>query len=369
MGNVEIVSIDHDNTPDLPPLNVDIIQHSISTSRWSLAWFVQHILRVLGTKKTWFPVVGKYIHDADAVLALGGDNYSMDYGSLRVHLAHVDYALTHDKPFVIWGGSVGPFDKRGSEYEAYVGEKLKAVTAILAREDATVEYLARIGVKDNVRRVADPAFVMKSKKPQLEGIPFDCLNEAIGVNFSSLMARYITGGDVVACSQVVIAMVQKLLDKFDRPVFLVPHSQKPPSDDYAFLDLAYQAFSEHGAPVYLLPRSLNAPEVKWVIGQLACFAGARMHSTVAAFSSSVPTLSFSYSIKSVGLNRDLFGHTEYMLSPKDITPETTVEKIKVLLQDEKAIRQQLEERIPMVKKLAYQAGEYLKVIVRTGKFL
>jgi len=60
---------------------------------------VQNALRVLKLKKTWFPVLGRYIHEVDAVLALGGDNYSMDYGSLRVHLAYIDYVLARNKPF------------------------------------------------------------------------------------------------------------------------------------------------------------------------------------------------------------------------------------------------------------------------------
>jgi len=366
LGSAEIISVDHGNTPDLPPIDPDITQHSISVSRWSRTWFMQNTLRVLGIEKTWFPVVGKYIRDVDAVLALGGDNYSMDYGSLRVHLAHIDYAQAKNKPFVIWGGSVGPFDKRGAEYEAYVAGKLRGITAILAREDATVEYLTRIGVSDNVRRVTDPAFVMEPVEPRCEAIPFPIPPEAIGFNFSSLMARYVTDGDVPACIQLVAETVQKLVTEFDRPVILVPHSQKAPSDDYVFLDQVRQILATGGAPVYLLPRALNAAEMKWVIGQLSCFAGARMHSTIASFSSAVPTLSFSYSIKSVGLNRDIFGHETYMLSPKDITPEAVIKKIRVLLQDGQDIQHHLKTRLPEVKEQAFKSGIYLEKILRTG---
>jgi len=366
LESAHIVSVDHGNAPDLPPVDPNIVQHSISVSRWSRAWFVQNTLRVLGSKKTWFPVLGKYIREADAVLALGGDNYSMDYGSLRVHLAYIDYVLSTNKPFLIWGGSVGPFDNRGPEYESYVAGKLRHVTAILAREDVTVEYLARIGVDANVRRVADPAFVMEPIEPQHDAIPFPIPAEAIGVNFSSLMARYMTGGDVSACVRFVAETVEELVERFDRPIILVPHSQKHPSDDYVFLDQVYQALIRSGMPVYLLPRSLNAAEIKWVVGKLACFAGARMHSTIASLSSAVPTLSFSYSNKSIGLNRDMFGHEGYVLSPKDITTEAVVEKIGLLLQDEKEIRQQIETRLPVVKELALKAGAYLKAILRTG---
>jgi polysaccharide pyruvyl transferase WcaK-like protein len=358
--------VDQSNTSDLPQMGSNVIQHSISLSRWRRAWFLHHIFR-LGLRKIWFPVLGQYIDDVDVVLALGGDNYSMDYGSLRTHLAYIDYTLARNKPFIIWGGSVGPFDKFGPEYESQVAQKLRMVTAILAREDVTVEYLARIGVTDNVRRVADPAFLMKPTKPQIRGLPFDSLNRAIGLNFSPLMARYITDGDVKACSEIVVAIVKSLLTRFDRPVILIPHVHKPSSDDYAFLESVYQIFHQSDAPVYLLSRALNAPEVKWVMRELACFAGARMHSTIAALSSGVPTLSFSYSIKSVGLNRDLFGHEDYMLPPKRITPEKTVQKIGLILRDRKSIRQEIESRMPIIEERAYHAGKYLRSILRTGK--
>src|SRR5690606_541163 len=118
--------------------------------RYSPTWFVQNMLLTIRYPKTWFPVVGQYINDSDAVLALGGDNYSMDYGSLRVHLAMIDYAVQNNRPFVIWGGSVGPFNKRGPEYEKYVAQKLKKITAIFARESVTIDYLAQIGLTDNI---------------------------------------------------------------------------------------------------------------------------------------------------------------------------------------------------------------------------
>ena len=363
----DIIDIDFSNEPDSPAADAHIIHHSININRWSSAWFAQNVFRVLGMDKTWFPVLGNYINNVDAVLALGGDNYSMDYGSLRTHLAVIDYVLAKNKPLIIWGGSLGPFDKRGPSYEKYVVRKLQDVNAILAREDATVNYLARLGVSENVRRVADPAFVMDPVKPRDGIIPFDLPNDAIGFNFSSLMERFGTAKDVAANKGLVQTIIQKILDQFNRPILLIPHSQKRPSDDYVFLSAVQAEFSRKGYPVHLLPRQLNAAEIKWIINNLSCFAGARMHSTIASLSSAVPTLSFSYSLKSIGLNQDIFGHEEYLLLAKDITAESVVEKIGILLQDEKAIRQHLTDQLPAIKKMAFKAGTYLQEVMQTGK--
>ena len=364
---LNIIDVDFSNEPDSPAADANMIHHSINTNRWSRTWFVQNSFRLLGRDKTWFPVLGNYIKDVDVVLALGGDNYSMDYGSLRTHLAVIDYVLDKNKPLIIWGGSLGPFDKRGPDYEQYVIRKLQNVNAILAREDATVNYLARLGVSENVRRVADPAFVMEPVKPCDGILPFDLPYETIGFNFSSLMERFGAAKNAAASSGLVQAIIQKMFDQFNRPILLVPHSLKSPSDDHEFLSAVQAKFSQKGYPLYLLPRQLDAAEIKWVISRLSCFAGARMHSTIASLSSAVPTLSFSYSLKSVGLNQDIFGHEEYLLPAKDITAESVVQKIGILLQDEKAIRQQLNEHMPAVKKMAIKAGAYLHEVMQTGK--
>lgn len=366
-GEAKFISVNFGEVPNANRNNSEIVHHAISIGRYSRTWFVQNTLRAIGMQKTWFPVVGQYIDDADAVLALGGDNYSMDYGSLRAHLAMIDYSAQHNQPFVIWGGSVGPFKKHGAEYEQYVAKKLKKVTAILARESATVDYLAQLGLIDNVHQVADPAFVMEPAEPPAGSIPFEALDGAIGFNFSPLMARYLTGGDVAACTALVVELVQNILDTFDVPVILIPHAQKSISDDFIFLADVAGSFISRGAPVHLLPRTFSAPEIKWVVGKLRCFAGARTHSTIAAISAGVPTLSFSYSIKSIGINRDVFGHEDYVMVPGNFSPKRVSHVVGDLVREDKTIRRHLDEQLPLVKQRAFDAGDYLKAYMKKSQ--
>jgi colanic acid/amylovoran biosynthesis protein len=344
-------------------LDLDVVHRFIPIHRFSRTWFVQNALRMLGVEKTWFPILGDYIDKVDTVLALGGDNYSMDYGSLRVHLALVDYVLSRGKPLVIWGASVGPFGKRGPRYEACVLEKLKRVSAILVREDVSADYLVRRGLKDNVRRVADPAFLVDSIPPQPEvTVP----EGAIGFNFSPLMARYVSGGDLGGCVRLVSESVELLCKTFDRPVVLIAHVLGPGLSDYSLLEQAAAGLSKGGYPVQLLPATLSAREIKWIMARLTCFAGARTHSTIAAISEGVPTLSFAYSIKSWGINRDVFGHERYVLDPQQVTPEGILKQVGILLDEREAIREHLHHRLPRIRDLALRAGAYLKEIVEVG---
>jgi colanic acid/amylovoran biosynthesis protein len=55
--------------------------------------------------------------------------------------------------------------------------------------------------------------------------------------------------------------------------------------------------------VHVLAQRLHAMELKWVLARLDWFAGARMHATIGAFSSGVPTLGLGYSDKAYGVFR------------------------------------------------------------------
>ena len=115
--------------------------------------------------------------------------------------------------------------------------------------------------------------------------------------------------------------------------------------------------------ITLISPKYSAAETKWIISQMTLFAGARTHSTIAALSSGVPTLSFAYSIKARGINRDIFDHESYLLSPECLTPSTVTERIQSMLDESGKIRSELDEKIPLIQRTALRAGKYLKTLV------
>ena len=97
-----------------------------------------------------------------------------------------------------------------------------------------------------------------------------------------------------------------------------------------------------------------------MIGQCAAFAGARTHSTIAALSNRVPTLSLSYSVKAIGINQDIFGHQEFCHSVKTIEPEQFAQIMGRMIDENAAIRAQLVQTIPQMQARARSAGRILK---------
>jgi colanic acid/amylovoran biosynthesis protein len=330
----------------------------------SIPWYYCKFKRMMGVpfEDVYFRQNKERILSSDAVLCVGGDNYSLDYGIPELFTMLDYYVLALGKPLIYWGASVGPFSKNPT-YEQYMAVHLKQVTAIFAREQATVEYLESIGVNHNVYLMADPAFVMKPAQPTDKKLGFALQDQAIGLNFSPLMAKFVTDGDKDAWQRTCRAIIEKIARAFDRPIYLIPHVTIVHSDDHAFMQ-AVLATIDADCHVTLVPPCLNAQETKWLIGRMAVFAGARTHATIAALSSAVPTLSFAYSIKAKGINRDVYGHTDYCIQPGDLTADLVIEKIRDLITNASTIKKELAARIPMVQQKAFAAGDHLKGLLR-----
>ena len=99
-------------------------------------WLVDKIYRKFSperAKNNIFRDMLPYLDEARAVLSVGGDNYSLDYGVPRLFTDLDDIVLNNNKPLIIWGASVGPFDKR-PDYEKFMRDHLKKVTGIFVRE-------------------------------------------------------------------------------------------------------------------------------------------------------------------------------------------------------------------------------------------
>lgn len=300
------------------------------------------------------------IKGVEAVLSVGGDNYSLDYGTPMLFTGLDDLVLENKRPIIIWGASLGPFD-RLVEYEKYIKKHLQNVTGIFAREPATIKYLERIGVTDNVYKVTDPAFLMNASKPQSEK-KIELEGNSIGINLSPLMARYVGNGSRESWTNTASSIVEEIAKRTESKIYLIPHVTTPDSNDYFFLKEVKTKIKASEDKITLIPPIYNSAETKWIISKMKIFAGARTHSTIAALSSYVPTLSFAYSIKAKGINKDIFGHDNYCMSPEELSPETVAKRIESMLEKEEEIRSELKAVIPKIENEALLAGKILQEI-------
>lgn len=303
------------------------------------------------------------LNQASAVLSVGGDNYSLDYGLPKDFTALDDLVVNNNKPLIIWGASIGPFDSI-PKYEKYMLKHLSKVDAIFARESTTVDYLERHGITQNVYFTADPAFVMPSIKPNTHqrSIP-DFKKPAIGVNLSPLMAKYVTNGDQNKWLFIATEIIETLLLGTEMPVYLIPHVTTKSSNDYAFMTEVFQTLSSQHDQLHLVSPEFNAAEMKWIISNMSIFLGARTHATIAALSSSVPTLSLAYSIKTIGINKDIFNSDIYCLRSNQIEKQCILKKVEHMFNHKRGIQQHLNNVVPSLRQRAFDAGKILSEIL------
>jgi colanic acid/amylovoran biosynthesis protein len=331
---------------------------NLAYRRFELVWFIETFLRIANPsllKSFRFAQMIPYLKNATAILSLGGDTYSLDYGIPHTYLQLDEIAIKSRVPIFIWGASIGPFSVK-SEFEHYMTNHLKSINGIMARESSTVNYLNSIGVKKNVFAVADPAFAMVPTKPAL---PINFEIGMIGLNLSPLMAKYCCTNDIEIWANKAADIVNLIISTFHKKVLLIYHETNENTDDYQFLEKVIKKISDYNS-VQLLPPGLSASELKWVISQCCIFAGARTHSTIAALSSCVPTLSFAYSMKARGINTDIFGSTEFCIEPEQLNEKNVVEKIGEILNKQDYLRSYLKKKIPKVIENAYSAGYFIQ---------
>lgn len=308
------------------------------------------------------------VHTTSLALEVGGDNYSIDYGRPVFYIAMDRYLQKLGLPVVLWGASVGPFDA-DPKFARRMFAHLRTLSAIFVRESDSFNYLRANGVAENVHLVADPAFVMKPVQPSAEKIGFELPDGAIGINLSQMVAFYRgqRPGDVdlKEWSAFCVELV-KAAATLKRPIVLIPHVGLAVSqtEDFGLLHAVWQAVvNEVNVPVSVLTQDLSAAELKWVIARCAVFAGARTHSTIAALSSHVPTLSISYSLKAKGINRDVYDHLDHCIHVSELTPVRFADALRVLLTNEAGIRAHLSQRVPELQARALGAGAMLRKVV------
>ena len=260
--------------------------------------------------------------DKDTVLLnIGGDIYCSK-GAPYLSYSLTKLAVQQQIPVVFWGCSVS---ERALTDRA-MQQDLNRYSLILPRECLTDACLRQ--VVQNPKRIVhccDPAFQLPMKPVPLPGsfLP----GNTVGINLSPLVMRAVQKDDPMI--RGVWHLICRILKQTDMNVCLIPHVYRisPKQQDYAVLSLLSDCFRGE-ARISLIDRELSCTELKYVISNCRFFLGARTHATIAAYSTAVPTLALSYSVKSLGIARDLFGTADgFAVAWTDLKEEQSLSEL------------------------------------------
>ncbi|MBF0244282.1 MAG: polysaccharide pyruvyl transferase family protein [Planctomycetes bacterium] len=238
-----------------------------------------------------------------------GDSFSDIYGAGRFHAQNFTkraYAKRGIKQMLL-PQTIGPYEDAAIEKMAI--ESIEACDTVLARDRQSYEFLRQKTRQKNIDEIIDMAFFLPYEKNVFRD---DQVH--VGLNVSNLLwhGGYDESnqfGLVVDYRLLIDRIVKYFLAQKGVQLHLVPHvldTRKTLENDYALsleLEGHYRSDRIRLAPFFLTPVM-----AKNYIAGMDFFAGARMHSAIAAFSSCVPVFPMAYSRKFSGLFVETLGY-------------------------------------------------------------
>lgn len=314
-------------------------------------WFFVKVKEKLTKKFTSFSLIDG--SEKGVYLFVGGDNYCYP-GLLPSILKANERIRAKGNKTVLWGTSIEPEVLNQPD----ILEDIRGYDMIFARESITYQALIEHGLKEKTYLYPDPAFAMIPKETSVPAELFS--KPVIGMNISPLIMKYTEEGNQI--KQGYLDMIQYILKNTDCNIALIPHVVKRNNNDLSVIQaLADQVNDKR---IFII-EDHKAEELKYIISRCEFFVGARTHSTIAAYSTCVPTLVIGYSVKAKGIAEDLFGTDEgYVVDVRSMKDsKDMIDAFTSLYEKKEEIRSHLVNMMPEYKDKAAQAGQLLQACV------
>ncbi len=286
------------------------------------------------------------IAECDLIIDLTqGDSFTDIYGLSRFISYTLD-KLTVEKlgiPLVLGPQTYGPYLKPLSKLLAK--KVIQNAYYVMSRDAMSKTYLDGMNVKKSICVGTDLAV----------GLPYvkrERIRNSVGINISGLLwpDKMETGTDVrfsINCDykELMIKTTQLLIDK-GYEVFFISH-----------VGADYPACSEMKTlfPMATLVDQFDSPvEAKSFISGMEVFIGARMHATIAAFTSAVPVIPIAYSRKF----RGFFENCNYDVGV-DLTQSDTIESFQIIEKYLNSI-DVVQEKVICSREIAYEKYDAMR---------
>lgn len=359
----------------LPKPAVLISSRKDQDEKYSLQALCKEIIQENAIEKnilvhTWYYLFRKVFHDPECYMryryrkicgknmhrlniSIGGDNYCYENMIERLIMSNRMFHKVGAKT-ILYGCSIEPDRLKSKE----MIEDMKRYDMIVARESITFEALRSAGVEKNVYLCPDPAFLLGK---ELLPLPAGWMEgKMVGINISPMIMENEKKAGITMESYK--ALVSHILEHTDWGVALIPHVIWAGGDDRKPMAELYDVFKDTGRVVQV--KDAPASCLKGFISRCRIFIGARTHATIAAYSTTVPTLVVGYSVKARGIAKDLFGSDEgYVLPVQSLQKEEElISHFEWIKGHEEEIRSHLKEIMPEYKKCAAKGGELIAQI-------
>lgn len=271
-----------------------------------------------------------------------GDGFSDIYGKMwnvNTDLAK-QLANLSKTPLILLPQTYGPYEN--GILKKWAVNIIKHATIAMARDARSVEEMAELGC-NNVLVATDLAFALPFDRSKYASLQNSRIK--IGINVSSLLWD---GGHQIRLNVDYRKYCRDLISHYAKnskyEVHLIPHVIDMENFDSLENDSRVCKLLVGEYPDCILAPDFNNPvDAKSYISNMDVFIGARMHSTIAALSSGVPTIPFSYSKKFEGL----FGNIgyPYVISGRSIRTSEAIRLTEQYIDDKNLLRKCAEKSL------------------------
>lgn len=248
---------------------------------------------------------------ANFILDIGqGDSFADIYGIQRfksINRIH-KVAQLYKKKYCLLPQTIGPF--KDDNIRKIANQSIQKSSLVMARDTQSLKYvIENVPSQKKVDEYIDVAFFMPYHKKQ-----FDSQFIHVGLNVSALLwnggyTRDNQFGLTIDYQQLIYEIIEYFLTLPNVKLHLIPHvvlGEKNIENDY---EVSFEIYEKYNHPNLILSEFFLGPiEAKNYIAGMDFFMGARMHSTIAAFSTGVPVVPMAYSRKFNGLFADTLSY-------------------------------------------------------------
>lgn len=364
--NCEIIYFSHSPEFDKKALwDLDIRIEPVIIRKTLTKRCVNKLLDIVNLNKRWlFFNADRIIESVDVIFSIGGDIYTIPeilrkerkYKYYNPLIDFCDRAIKKGKTVIVYGASVGPW----GEYSRAIHYNINALSKyriILCREEESISYLKDLGL-DNVLFFPDPAF-------QIRKLQIGQNKRYIGINLSPLSICELYG----ECDEKHIKKLASLLDDVYKNVkidfMFIPHvlSDSINDNDLWFMEKVRDKMV-YKKNVSFADSSNGFIGVKKYISQCFIVVSARMHCAINAIDENIPTIFLSYSQKSIGMCKYIYGDDEFLIDLKNIDVEL-IPKIKNALSQYKLLSAKIASRNIEIKEYCESNINRVRILLET----
>ena len=338
--------------------NIDNYCKKLNYTNKSIMRYLVAILKRLKLKglatKLQYSKLKNVAQEQDIIIMVGADNYDIMYG-MQANLNQLhEYIRKNTKAkMILYDCSIADRDITET-----LKKDFKNFDIVTVRETISEENISNIVDKDRLYRFPDPAFAMPYEKVELPSV-FSNKNGVVGINVSNLITNPKYGSKAEDILNAYINMMNYILENTSKSIVLIPHVMN--NADLSTLRKLYENYLESDRVYLVENENLNAKQLKYIISKCELYVGARTHSTIAAYSTNVPTLVLGYSVKSKGIAKDIFGtYDNYVLPVADLNSDQyLVDGFKWLNENQASMRDILNKNMPEYIEKAKKVREIL----------